>query len=331
MRAQQPSDAIVAVTLNCNSRCTMCDIWKNDIRNEMQPDEYLALPPSLRGINVTGGEPFLRNDLPQVIKAMKTACPKARIVISTHGFLPKRIKKLIPDILAVDPGVGVRISIDGKAETHEQIRGIRGGFKRDMESLQLMKDLGVKDLGIAMTVMEQNVGELVDTYRLSEELGVEFSVTVATDSEVYFGNEKASLRPQNEAAMQDAFGSVIRSEYRSWQPKRWFRAWFEKGLLDYTMAGGRALACDAGRGFFYLDSTGNCYACHILPTLLGNLRSRSWDEIWSSAKADSVRSDIKGCQQCWMVCTIKSEARKNLGRIGIEVMAGKIAAHLHGS
>jgi Fe-coproporphyrin III synthase len=324
----QPTDAIIAVTLNCNSRCVMCDIWRNEMSGEMRPEEYRHLPTSLKGINITGGEPFLRKDLPEIVNVIKKRCPKARLVISTHGFMPERIKELMPDILKIDPKIAVRISIDGLAKTHESVRGITGGFKRDMVSLEALRELGVIDLGIAMTVMDSNVEELPEVYHLSEELGVEFSVTMATDSKVYFGDDKDKLRPRNNDVLVEAFQTIIRSEYSYWQPKRWFRAWFEKSLLQYALGKGRPLACDAGKGFFYLDSQGRVYACHILPTLLGDLRTQSWEELWNSSQAEEVRERIHGCEQCWMVCTAKSEARRHLVQIGLEVLSDKSKTHL---
>jgi MoaA/NifB/PqqE/SkfB family radical SAM enzyme len=327
MMNRQPTDAIVAVTLNCNARCIMCDIWKNEIKDEMQPEEYRKLPSSLKSINVTGGEPFLRKDLPEIIRVIKETCHNAKLVISSHGFMSERIKQLMPQILNVDPDIGVRISIDGLDQTHDAIRGIAGGYKRDMLSLKLLRELGVRDLGIAMTVMNSNVDQLPKIYRLSNEMKIQFTVTIATDSEGYFGKDKVKLRPHDQDVVRKAFMNVVCSEYCSWYPKRWFRAWFEKKLLDYTLGQGRPLPCDAGQGFFYLDSRGYVSACHIIPTQLGSLRIQDWSAIWESFQANRVRKEIVGCEQCWMVCTAKSQARQKLVKIGLEVLRDKIRAH----
>ena len=322
-----PTDAVIAVTLNCNARCKMCDIWKNRAEGEMRPEEYRHLPASLKDVNITGGEPFLRDDLPDVIGVIKKSCPGARLVISTNGFLPERIKAFVPEILKTDPDTALRISIDGPEETHDSIRGIPGGFKKALDSLEIAKSLGLKDLGIAMTVMEANVKELPMVYCLANSMGVEFSVTVATGSELYFGEGKEALRPKDADLLADVMLAVIRSEYTSWQPKRWFRGWFAKRLLEYLQNGRRPIPCDAGRGFFYLDSEANVFACHILSTPLGNMIKQPWQELWSSAQAEQVRKDIRGCEKCWMVCTSKSEIRKKLITVGMEIFSGKICAH----
>ena len=58
----EPTSASLAVTLRCNSRCVICDIWKRKNRQELSPVIYKKLPQGLKNIDITGGEPFLRND-----------------------------------------------------------------------------------------------------------------------------------------------------------------------------------------------------------------------------------------------------------------------------
>lgn len=323
-----PTDAIVAVTLNCNSRCVMCDIWKNEIEGEMRPSEYEALPASLREINITGGEPFLREDLPEILAFIRKRLPQVRLVVSTHGFMTERIRKLSKELRRVAPDLALRISIDGLEATHEKVRGIPGGFAKDMESLAVLKEAGFTDLGIAMTVMDRNVGEIRDVHRLSERLGVDFSITVATASDVYFGQGKDALRPDDGEDLRRGFEYLIGKHYRSFRPRSVARAWFEKSLYDFARGQGRALACDAGAGFFYLDSMANVYACHILPSKLGNLREKSFDEIWDGPEAERSRRELAGCEKCWMVCTAKSAMRRNLVHVGLEAAAGKAKTHL---
>jgi MoaA/NifB/PqqE/SkfB family radical SAM enzyme len=328
MIPSSPSDAIVAVTLNCNSRCVMCDIWKNEIQGEMRPSEYEMLPISLREINITGGEPFLREDLPEILTVIRRRLPGVRLIVSSHGFMTERIRRLAKELKRVVPDLALRISIDGLEPTHQKVRGIPGGFAKDMESLAVLRESGFNDLGIAMTVMKENVREIQDVHRLSERLGVDFSITIATESDVYFGKGKDSLRPDDGEDLRKGFEYLIGRHFRSFRPRSVARAWFEKSLYDFTRGQGRALACDAGSGFFYLDSMANVYACHILSSKLGNLRETSFDEIWEGSEAERYRRELAGCEKCWMVCTAKSAMRRNLVTIGLEATLGKAKAHL---
>lgn len=324
----KPTTAIVAVTLNCNAHCLMCDIWKQSSTGEMQPAEYLQLPASLREINITGGEPFLRQDLPEVAAAIRQACPRARLVISTNGLLVDRMQKMVPPLLRLGSAVAVRVSIDGLEETHDRLRGVPGGFARALRALEGLKEAGVQDLGVGMTLLAENVAQVNRVYDLAEALGIEFSVTLVSDSPIYFGDGKACLRPRDGDELMLQLHRVARKEYRRGQPKRWVRAWFEQRLAWFSLYGRRPLRCDAGRGFFYLDPQGNVFCCHLLPHRLGNLREEDWLSIWNSGEAQRARCTVAGCQSCWMVCTARTQMSKHLPRIGVQVLAGKIRAHL---
>jgi MoaA/NifB/PqqE/SkfB family radical SAM enzyme len=325
----KPTSAIVAVTLNCNARCVMCDIWKQSSTDEMLPEEYRKLPASLRDINLTGGEPFLRQDLLAVIAAIRQACPQARLVISSNGLLVDRIRQSAPHLSQMG-SLAVRISIDGIGETHNRVRGIPHGFDRALQGLQNLKDAGVKDLGIGMTILEENVTEVGKVYRLAEGLGVEFSITIASDSPIFFGKGKAQLRPQSQDKLIEQLQSLIASEYRQGHPKRWFRAWFEKELLRYTLQGKRSLPCDAGRGFFYLNPRGDVYCCHVMPYRMGSLREEDWEDLWQSSEAQRARQKTEGCENCWMVCTARTQMSKHLIHLCPQILGDKIKAHISG-
>ncbi len=69
----KPVDAVIAVTYRCNARCAMCGIWKSQPGPDLPPEVYRKLPSSLRDVNLTGGEPFLRDDLAAVHEAATAA------------------------------------------------------------------------------------------------------------------------------------------------------------------------------------------------------------------------------------------------------------------
>ena len=323
-----PTSAILAVTLNCNARCTMCDIWQNNMTNELKPEEYALLPASLRDINISGGEPFLRKDLPEIISVLKDRCPAARFVISTNGFLPQRIDKLVTRILQDIPSLAVRVSIDGLHETHDEIRGIDQGFSKCLQTLEGLRALGVSDLGIGFTILKRNLHELPQVYEFAEQHHLQLSVTLATDSSIFFGTDKQAMRPEADAKLDHILRGLSRREYKKMTPKHWFRGWFADSLRQYAFDGQRPLTCDAGSGFFYLDSLGNVFGCHLLPNKMGNLRENTWDAIWTSADGVKARDEAKGCHDCWMVCTSKSAIRRNLPVLAVQAALGKARSHL---
>lgn len=104
--------------------------------------------------NITGGEPFIRTDLKDIVRELYKKSD--RIVISTNGFFTDRIVDLCKEF----PNIGIRISIEGLEETNNKIRGLDDGFNRGYTTLQKLVEMGMKDVGFGMTVQDANAKTL---------------------------------------------------------------------------------------------------------------------------------------------------------------------------
>ncbi len=325
--ADYPVDALLAVTYRCNARCVMCNIWRMPAQNELSPEEWSNVPSTLRDINISGGEPFLRDDLPKLVAVFRKRCPRARIIISSNGIGPERIRLLAPDLVRIDPAIGVGISIDGIGETHDRIRGVRGAYVEAMESLEILKGAGVNDLRVAFTAVEQNLDEMEDVYELSRKLDVQYSCVVAHDSDVYFRTKGKFVKSLD--ALTGRLNSVALKELSTSNPKRWFRSYFYKGLADYLRNGKRILPCLAGVATVFIDPTGEVYPCNVLDLSMGNLRDGAFRELWRGESAVDVRRRVRSCSRpCWMMCSARASIRKNPFKAGVWVVSSKAMVHL---
>jgi MoaA/NifB/PqqE/SkfB family radical SAM enzyme len=320
-----PIDCVLAVTYRCNSRCVMCDIWKLKETRELELEYYKKLPKTLRDINISGGEPFLRQDLVDLVKILHETCPKVRIVISTNGFLSDLIKEKMREILKVVPNIGVGVSIDGIGEMHDKIRGIPGGFGLATRTVKMLReDLGMKNLRIAFTITKQNVEHLSKVYDLSRELGVELSLALAQSSEFFFGGKIIEEMPE-EKELKEQFDYVIRHELKSWEPKRWVRAYFAKSLYDFARTGKAPLPSRAGIDFFFLDPFGNIYPSVVHNFVMGNLKESNFAEIWFGKEAAEARENVKKSgQDVWMICTARSAIKRHPLQVGWWIIKNKI-------
>jgi MoaA/NifB/PqqE/SkfB family radical SAM enzyme len=295
-----PIDCVVAVTYRCNSRCVMCDIWKSaaDRERELRPADYRWLPTSLRSINVSGGEPFLREDIVEVVGVMRERCPSARIVISTNGLSPERVEEAVAEM----PGVAVRVSVDGIGAAHDAVRGIPGAYDRAMETVARLKALGVEDLGLAATATDANAGEVTRVRDMANELGLRFSMTAAHSSPIFFG-EHSVERPHTAESIREMAG-IMRDHLASWRPIEWAKAYYVRGLIEYIRGRPRRLPCRAGTDFFFLDPWGDVYPCNVGGTLIGNIRDGSFEKI-RRRSWKRMSEAVDSCEvQCWMVCTV---------------------------
>ena len=80
----------IIVTYRCPMRCKMCNIWENPTKpSEEFAPELLKKLPRMNGVNITGGEPFVREDIEDIVKVLETKTE--RIVFSTSGYFSDRI------------------------------------------------------------------------------------------------------------------------------------------------------------------------------------------------------------------------------------------------
>jgi MoaA/NifB/PqqE/SkfB family radical SAM enzyme len=278
-------------------------MWKIERGSEMKPEDYALLPPSLTHINLSGGEPYLRDDLPEIYAVLREKYPKARIVISTNGLMPRRTR----DITARMPSVAVRVSIDALGEANDEVRGVPGSYTKAMETLRLLEELGVKDLGVSSTLSRGVEGHLGRIMEMVRGKGMEFTCGVTHSSPIYFGDHNRLMPLRNES-LRD-LDSVMRKQLGSWRPKEWFRAYMTSGLMDYVELKPRRFRCTAIRDFFYLDAAGIMYPCNMRDDPMGSLLEASYPKLVEANPA--IVQAVRSCPiDCWMSCTVAPTLRR---------------------
>ena len=185
--AAYPTDVSIITTYRCQMRCKMCDIWENpsDSKKEIQAKE-LEMLPNFKFVNITGGEPFVRRDLEDIVEVMYKKSP--RIVISTSGWHTDRIIKMAERF----PNIGIRVSIEGLSQKNDDLRGREGSFDRAMRLLLTLKEMGIKDIGYGCTVSNKNSEDMLWLYKLSRELGMEFA-TASFHNSYYFHKDDNAI------------------------------------------------------------------------------------------------------------------------------------------
>lgn len=177
---QKKLNGTVIVTYRCNARCSMCNRYKAPSKPEEELSvETIKKLPRMSFTNITGGEPFIRTDLSDIVRELDKLSD--RIVISTNGFFTDRIVALAKEF----PHIGIRISIEGLEKTNNEIRGLENGYQRGYQTLKILREMGMKDVGFGMTVQDKNAPDLVSLYDLSNELDMEFA-TASLHNSFYF-------------------------------------------------------------------------------------------------------------------------------------------------
>ena len=295
----------VIVTYRCNAKCTMCNRYKEPSK----PEEEISLEtirklPEMYFTNITGGEPFIREDLKDIVRELYKKSD--RIVISTNGFFTDRIVDLCREF----PQIGIRISIEGLEQTNNEIRGLEDGFNRGYTTLKTLVDMGMKDVGFGMTVQDKNAPDLVPLYDISDELGMEFA-TASLHNSFYFVESNNIIKDRLMVA--ENFEKLINRLLDSNSPKKWFRAYFNHGLINYIFSQKRLLQCDMSFDTFFIDPYGDVMPCNGTKEkeVMGNLNVQNWDELWNSEQADEVRKKVRCCNRnCWMIGSVSPAMHK---------------------
>jgi MoaA/NifB/PqqE/SkfB family radical SAM enzyme len=275
----------------------MCHTWKypSNKEEEIRPSDLYTLPRMVR-LNVTGGEPFLKEDLSDILHVVKKKAK--RVVISTNGFLTKKTL----NVMRQHKDVGIRISLDGLEETHESIRGVKGCYSKAIETLHDLRDLGVKDLGIAVTVSDQNAQDLVALYRIAKENRVELATAILHNA-YYFHKEDNII--EDKLRVEAGLRNLIREFLKSRHPKDWFRAYFTQGIIDYMYGKQRAMKCTMATESFYIDPYGNIRPCNVMDFSFGNIKQKTFQDIWTSPEAEEARKRVDQCtHNCWMIGSV---------------------------
>lgn len=325
------------LTYLCNERCVMCDVWpryKIDPvlkQEELSSEEifrFVEKSGYLKKLNMvlfSGGEPFLRKDLPELCKFFISRYKNISVGILTNLFATNLVLTKVKQILKYKPSdLWIGSSIDGIGDTHDLIRGMKGAFKALDESIKAMKKEFPKvRVGLNFTLTTENYHELEKVYDYANSQGLSFSAQFAVpwkDAKQFSwsGEQLASVRESVyrilEKMVQDydrqcLLNKIDRITGAHLRRHLLSTLFYWKGLIDYQEKPSRRFErCVAGFRFLQISPAGDLYFCPILKNkTVGNIRDSSYDfdALWTSEEAQRLREFISaGRCHCWLNCTI---------------------------
>lgn len=140
-----PSVWYFLVTLRCNLGCIHCSIREilNKYPGEATLDQirraFSKIPLEGTSFLISGGEPFLRTDLADIVRFLKEEKSVESISLETNGIVAPR--KMLEDVIS--SGVDYfYVSVDGFPDAYEKIRGRREYFYKAIDTIETAIDLG---------------------------------------------------------------------------------------------------------------------------------------------------------------------------------------------
>jgi MoaA/NifB/PqqE/SkfB family radical SAM enzyme len=309
-----PYKLLLAVTERCNQRCGHCEIWRRAPQPELSPDEIrraLESLPSLRWLDITGGEPTTYPQLDELTRALVRAGEGLVFAhFVTNGGLPERAERFARGLSRLPRArLVVSVSIDGDAALHDQMRGREGAFSRAVETVQRLDRLPGVAVYVGTTLTPENQPHLARveaalTEALPAAVPARWHVNVMTRSAHFFGNDgQVGL---DDDATQEALRFV---EARRGVPRDAFalvEKLFARGHRWWRATGRAPAPCQALRASAYVSARGEVFGCHVLPHRVGDLREAGYDLsailAGPAAEAERRRIAARGCASCWTPC-----------------------------
>lgn len=307
---RKPIYLIFFVTNRCNSRCRHCFYWKNLNRdeNELSLDEINNFSKGLDKLTwlaLSGGEPFLRDDLVDIVNIFYNNNSVETVAIPTNGLMPKKVfnetKRLLDS--EFNGCLSVGLSVDGAYELHDYIRGVDGAFDKVIETYNYLEKLlpNYRNFSIKIntTILNKNIKHL-------EEIGsvVRGKMPLAS----FHGFEIMRGKPKDPEFMVPSISELESAKkviYPIWEEYKFDRTSRLKSHLAlaakkyvYDMAVKTLerqkpqIPCVAGRVHCVLDYNGDVFLCELLEKV-GNIRENTFDDIWNSTRANELRDSIK--------------------------------------
>jgi MoaA/NifB/PqqE/SkfB family radical SAM enzyme len=306
----------VSVTNQCNSRCQTCNIWRTPAAKEELGLQELQtvfqnLGKSVIWLNLSGGEPYLKPDLVNIVKAAYECCKSKVFTIPTNGLLPDLIKGKTREILGTckDAMVVVNVSIDGIGIEHDKIRGVKGNFERSSQTIkglhELKKEFDNLEFGVNSVVSKFNVEKMPDIYEyVRTEFKPDSYICEPAENRSELFNLSDDIGP--DALLYERWNGILsnhaRHDYYSTSTGitriiQAVRLKYYDLAVEELKHKKQIMPCYAGFASCQISPYGDVWPCCMLAykANMGNLREFDYNfrKIWHSERAKFVRQMIK--------------------------------------
>jgi radical SAM protein with 4Fe4S-binding SPASM domain len=300
----------ITTTWRCNCRCKTCHIWEIDYagQKDLTVDEIDRVTQSkyfryVEYITLSGGEPTLRQDLPEYIAALHKNIPNAVINMTTNGMNPDAVEKMFAKVLKDNPKIKfglVGLSLNGPQEVHDATRGVGAAFDKVIETYERIKDM--VPCQFSFTFCRENVDyfEWVQDFARKKGTSAYICWTVM--------NERFKVSDRDlvfwKTGMEKVLAKYAKERFKypdTLKGKLENLFFLPPGIVSHYfydhVVNKRIMPCYAGSQIVHIDPWGDIYPCNFklsADRILGNIREKSFDEIWKSFSKKTLKKIRKG-------------------------------------
>jgi len=304
----KPFSVVISVSYRCNSKCRTCDVWRkpnDDLSVEEWDRVFASLGKTPFYMTFTGGEPFLRKDLDELVIRAYQHCQPEVITIPTNGMLTERTLGMVERICRECPksNIGINLSLDGIEDEHDDIRGVEGNWKLSMETWTQLKALQKEYPNLLLTVHTVISRFNVHRFKTIQD-GLKFLepdsyITEVAEERVELDTVGWGITPM--ADDYDEIADFLSQQARQ-TPARGlakvtqaFRAQYYQMAKRVLHERDQVIPCYAGWASAHLAPNGDLWSCCIRAEAVGNVRDHNYElaPVWRSSAMEEMRGSIK--------------------------------------
>lgn len=309
---------IFMVTSRCPLKCRICGIWKGKNKTDpsLQDMERFFSSHSFSWINLTGGEIFMRRDMPELFQLIAQTQTQLRyLTFPTTGYLVDRTLEGVEAALRNRfPRLVVTVSFDGGKESHDSLREGDRPFEKARETYRALKKLETKAKGGLQVIPGLTLSsELLSlgpdpVGDLARELALdgrhEVHLNLAHCASHYYRNPE--LEPPDPEAMVAYLRKLLIEKDASASSLKTVETLYLKGAIQYLRKESPPLSCKACDASVFIDSEWNLYPCTHFPFKIGSLEESDHDLTpWlTSDRFREAKAKVRAreCPGCWTPC-----------------------------
>ena len=306
-----PSPPFVILFINsiCNMKCEHCFYWQSlNSPDDLTFEEIVGLSEQLghiENLNLSGGEPFLRKEFGAICRQFVRRNGVKEIYVPTNGYFTERTIKQLRETLEEESLrlFAVELSLDGMEEFHDRFRKTKNAFKKAMETYDALEALQREDERLQIHAISTATADNMDEIRRLTTFLYDRCPRMAHHNLALIRGDR--LNPSLQGPKLDEYRKLYDYVRRLWLPRERGRY---GGIVEPMLQWAKTrtaekqrqiVPCRAGVLSAVIYHNGDVSVCESHKPL-GNLRERSFAEIWRSDEANLLRSSIAD-KQCY--CT----------------------------
>ncbi|WP_455368075.1 radical SAM/SPASM domain-containing protein [[Eubacterium] cellulosolvens] len=311
-----PFSVTLSVTNLCNSRCMTCKIWaKKGTARELETKEWekilSQIGPHVKFYTFSGGEPFMRDDLAELLYLPFKYGSPHYLTLSTNCLLSEKIRYQLENFYEMlgkkkfSTKIYCKVSVNAIGKQHDRTRGIEGNFSKVLQTIEYLREIRAKrrglKIGIHTVISRFNLNEVKNIYDYFIPLPYVDSMTCDIAERRYeLMNTEEDIAPSPSAFKKatSIISKMLSQDKRMDKNVKSLRINYYDFVNSLLTTNRLVMPCFAGRASCHITSTGEVVACAVRWSekgFMGDLREKNYDfmNIWHSDKASLVRKTIR--------------------------------------